>query len=231
MRARRPTQGKRDSDIGPTEAEQTADLLARGLFGTGNPSDGILAAEAAGQEALVREAVLPQEGLTKKGFGIDDPFVPAGLVIEGDHDDLFVNVTLPEGWEKARTSHSMWSDLLDAKGRKRAGIFYKAAFYDRSANISWNPRYRVRSVYLDDDGIRVQIEDAEHKGGGEEGHGPVLHVIGEVAGVPPEAPHAEKLARYERKDAMHKEAIAWLTERRPQWRNPAAYWDDTEVPA
>ena len=27
----------------------------------------------------------------------------------------------------------MWSDLLDDKGVKRGSIFYKAAFYDRSA--------------------------------------------------------------------------------------------------
>ena len=35
----------------------------------------------------------------------------------------------------------MWSDLLDAHGRKRAAIFYKAAFYDRSATISLCCRY------------------------------------------------------------------------------------------
>jgi hypothetical protein len=44
-------------------------------------------------------------------------------------------VSLPPGWKVVPTDHSMWSDLVDAKGEKRASIFYKAAFYDRDAFI------------------------------------------------------------------------------------------------
>ena len=51
-------------------------------------------------------------------------------------DDLFFNVVLPEGWEVRETDHSMHSDLFDAEGKRRGGIFYKAAFYDRRASFN-----------------------------------------------------------------------------------------------
>ena len=54
-------------------------------------------------------------------------------------DDLFTDVKLPQGWRIQPTNHSMWSDLLDEAGVKRAAIFYKAAFYDRSAFIRFEP--------------------------------------------------------------------------------------------
>lgn len=49
-------------------------------------------------------------------------------------DDLFTHVTLPEGWSRAGTGHSMHTDILDERGVPRVGIFYKAAFYDRRAD-------------------------------------------------------------------------------------------------
>jgi hypothetical protein len=66
-------------------------------------------------------------------------------------EDIFWHCEFPKGWRKRPTSHDMWTDLLDAKGRKRGAIFYKAAFYDRSANIHLTNRYGVRNVYLDAD--------------------------------------------------------------------------------
>ena len=59
-----------------------------------------------------------------------------GVVYGEDVDDLFVNVTLPPSWQVNPTDHSMWSELVDSDGVVRAQIFYKAAFYDRSAFIS-----------------------------------------------------------------------------------------------
>lgn len=57
-------------------------------------------------------------------------------------DPMFQHATIPAGWEKRRTDHSMWTEIVDERGLKRVGIFYKAAFYDRSAhmhivNIGW----------------------------------------------------------------------------------------------
>jgi hypothetical protein len=48
-------------------------------------------------------------------------------------NSIFCNAELPKGWKKRATDHSMWSELVDDKGVVRAQIFYKAAFYDRSA--------------------------------------------------------------------------------------------------
>jgi len=62
-----------------------------------------------------------------------------GIVFGEKVDDLFTSVTLPEGWHKEATEHAMWSKLIDDQGRERASIFYKAAFYDRSAFMSITP--------------------------------------------------------------------------------------------
>ena len=64
-----------------------------------------------------------------------------GIVFGKEVDDLFVEVTLPAGWKKEATDHSMWSKLVDDKGRERASIFYKAAFYDRDAHINITQRF------------------------------------------------------------------------------------------
>ncbi len=52
-------------------------------------------------------------------------------------DELFVGVTAPAGWELKPTEHSMWSDIIDADGKKCGEVFYKAAFYDRRAEGYW----------------------------------------------------------------------------------------------
>lgn len=84
--------------------------------------------EAAGQRQLVNGSELPYEGpwneLEALGFTRGEP-------VEGD--GLFIHATLPEGWRKEPTDHSMWSKVVDERGIERVSIFYKAAFYDRRA--------------------------------------------------------------------------------------------------
>lgn len=104
------------------------------------PSGAIEAQEAAGQRELLKAAAgdwakLPtriagatREDLEALGFEFGEP-VPG--------DDLFTNVRLPEGWYVDGTSHSMHTTLRDPEHFKRAGIFYKAAYYDRRADLSW----------------------------------------------------------------------------------------------
>lgn len=94
---------------------------------------GIEAQEAAGQAMLCASAQLPKElhGCTRESLEA------LGFKFGNDVDELFVTCTLPPGWKKQATDHSMHSDLLDDQGRKRAGIFYKAAFYDRRADLMW----------------------------------------------------------------------------------------------
>jgi hypothetical protein len=61
------------------------------------------------------------------------------------------SVKLPEGWHIKATDHSMWSNLVDDKGRNRASIFYKAAFYDREAFLSFNRRFSMSYIIADYD--------------------------------------------------------------------------------
>jgi len=96
----------------------------------GNPG-AIEAQEARGQIELVNSTQLPTDCR-------DRAVLEAAGVIFGEvspQDPLFVEATLPEGWKKRPTTHSMWSELVDAEGKVRANIFYKAAFYDRKAHM------------------------------------------------------------------------------------------------
>jgi hypothetical protein len=92
---------------------------------------GIEAQEARGQKDFVANNTLP----IKCNFCTREQLEEMGIVFGEPVDDLFVEVQLPKGWKKVPTDHSMWSDLVDAEGHKRASIFYKAAFYDRDAFI------------------------------------------------------------------------------------------------
>ncbi len=65
---------------------------------------------------------------------------------KGD-EDLFLDVILPHGWFIQPTDHPMWSKLIDDNGAIRASIFYKAAFYDRSAHIDFQARYTVEAIH------------------------------------------------------------------------------------
>ena len=80
--------------------------------------------EAQGQRELVNSESLPVRMNGGK------PILESLGFKFGKHDgkDLFIECEMPTGWKKVGTDHSMWSNLLDDKGRVRANIFYKAAF-------------------------------------------------------------------------------------------------------
>ena len=109
--------------------------LARGEHGNflaASIPGGIEQQEADGQRDLCRDLVkLPVDGSNDKrlaGMGI-----VFGDAIPGD--GIFRSATVPNGWKLRPTEHSMWSELVDDAGTVRASVFYKAAFYDRSAFI------------------------------------------------------------------------------------------------
>jgi len=91
--------------------------------------------EARGQKELAESDVLP--ALWKGGIGAE---LMAKGVVFGERvpgDQIFCYATLPPGWSiKPHEDHTMWSDLIDENGVAQVSIFYKAAFYDRSASIS-----------------------------------------------------------------------------------------------
>ena len=162
---------------------------------------GIEAQEKRGQSALVNSAMLPVQAQW-------DQLAQIGIVRGDPVDDLFVNATLPAGWTKRATEHDMWSDLLDEQGRKRAAIFYKAAFYDRSAHMTLSRRY---SAY------QRPISDGDFDGAR---HGVVLDQDAVIWQTEQHAAYKDWSAM----DAVEKQATTWLTDHYPDWRNPLAYW-------
>ncbi|THA72479.1 hypothetical protein E6R60_26475 [Streptomyces sp. A0642] len=99
--------------------------------GSGGADQAIAEQEKAGQAQLVNSDRLPADIRGREvleGFGV--------VFGEPDAaDPMFCPATLPEGWRREASDHDMWSYLVDGQGRRRASIFYKAAFYDREAFI------------------------------------------------------------------------------------------------
>jgi len=101
------------------------------LMGT---SGAIEAQESRGQGELVQSDVLPVKFMGPSPFELIKS--KGGKILGPVPDDsIFQYVQLPAGWKKVPTEHSMWTNLVDEAGREVANIFYKAAFYDRSAFI------------------------------------------------------------------------------------------------
>ena len=167
---------------------------------------GIEAQEAAGQADFVQSQSLPAEcpqaDLEALGFVF-------GVAV----DDLFVSVTFPDGWQVKPTDHAMWNDLIDEQGRKRGGIFYKAAFYDRSAHMRLNRRFQVSRNYdLTDGEVQVQVID------------------GEKVIFSTRIASAEKHSKafWALEEILMQEAQVYLTKHYPDHNNCNAYWQESE---
>lgn len=185
--------------------EDELDMFARALGAKSN-SDAILGQEADGQRSFVTSETLPTEMSMDDRAALEAAGVVFGEVVPGD--DLFQYVQLPAGWTKRSTSHSMHNDLLDDKGRKRAGIFYKAAFYDRRADLHCVRRF---SLELDYDELEKGFAVVYVKDGAD------IKLV--------------KTVQFEKsdEDAARKQAFDgakdWLNSNFPDWENAAAYWD------
>jgi hypothetical protein len=115
----------------------------------------------------------------------------------------------------------MNSDVLDAKGRRRIAVFYKAAFYDRRADARILRRY---TVSVEPDGgwdkpspeprtMVVRVMDG----------GTVIHET--AVGVEPKEPREALLAFYNATEIVREAALVWLNENRPNHDKFAA-WED-----
>lgn len=105
------------------------------LGSLGDPSGYITGMEAAGQRQLLASEELPTQGAW-------DQLIEWGFTKGEKVDDLFVKATLPDGWKREGSDHAMHSYLIDPRGIRMVNIFYKAAFYDRSAHMHLlNPGY------------------------------------------------------------------------------------------
>jgi hypothetical protein len=167
--------------------------------------------EKRGQQEFNASEVLPKDckGCTR------EQLESLGITFGKDVDDLFVEARLPAGWKKQATSHSMWSELVDDKGRARAQIFYKAAFYDRSAHMHLSCRYSYNGNYpVTGYGDNYDFE-ADREG--------VVTDQGRV--IWRTARKTKRDSSLKLVDEIEAEAKAWLEQRYPDWRNPLAYWD------
>jgi hypothetical protein len=140
-----PTEGEAHRAPANMASEEGLMQAHFGVLAGGDILSTIKTQEKAGQTSFTSSDTLPREMSTEAMIALRTAGVEFGGLVTGD--DLFVYAKLPEGWKRQGTSHDMHSDLLDEKGRKRAGIFYKAAFYDRRANLSIVTRFSIRPNY------------------------------------------------------------------------------------
>lgn len=188
-----------------TAQENPAGILLEAL--AHGPGGGhIEAMEARGQRQLAASSVLPSEGLERAWA--DACGIRIGNPVQGD--DLFMHVELPSGWKIEPTDHAMWSKLLDDKGRERAGIFYKATYYDRKAHLELLTRFACRTEYPED-----YKDDTRW-------------VAATDAGAEVWRSANFDARDYGASDRATAEGEAWLRARYPDWKNPAAYWNDHE---
>ncbi|MCI3277482.1 hypothetical protein [Streptomyces cylindrosporus] len=109
-------------------------LFLAASMGPGGVAQAVDEQERAGQAQLVNSTQLPtdlrggsREDFEAVGFQFGEP-------TPGDH--LFMEATLPDGWTRQASDHPMGSYIVDEHGRQRVSIFYKAAYYDRSAHMT-----------------------------------------------------------------------------------------------
>jgi len=121
--------------------------------------------EKLGQQNLCNSCELPikchDHGYFKKlhDMGISILETEEEINNKFSNGELFIKVELPKGWSIKPTDHSMWSNLVDDKGREICSIFYKAAFYDRDAHLSFNRRFRVSSKQADYDEKQFEYKE------------------------------------------------------------------------
>lgn len=180
-------------------------------FITASTPGGIEAQEAAGQMEQSLLQTLPKDNRDRESFE------KLGFKFGKDADDIFIEVEFPKGWRKKTTDHSMWTKIIDDKGRERGSIFFKAAFYDRSAHVSLSRRFGVRQSYGEDvkETESVYISDASNE----------LKKRIEGFLKPDWNDREEAQERSTKIDSATKELNDWLTNKYPNWQDVTAYWD------
>ena len=176
-------------------------------------SQSIYNQEAEGQRSFVNSETLPTEIRSFGDWDAKEILEAAGVKFLGpvEGDPLFQYVELPEGWKKVGTDHSMHSRLLDDKDRERASIFYKAAFYDRRADLRLTLRFGIRGDGYDriEEGVTVaHVTDC----------GEIIHTTEPITIQDKEKPWVEG-------EHAKTAAQAWLDQHYTGWEYPGVYWD------
>lgn len=166
--------------------------------------------ESQGQKELVDSDQLPAKLNSYAKESPIEQYKKMGIEVIGqsEGDNLFLNVKLPNGWKKEPTDHSMWNKLVDDNGRTRAMFFYKAAFYDRDSFINFETRYKIESVFPDNDSCGYVVKDGDD----------ILFDAGIV-----DKKNNEDY--YEKQGKLRNDCINWLNTNFPNWQDIDAYWD------
>jgi hypothetical protein len=182
-----------------TPAMLAAEVAGLGIL-AGMPA-AIEASEKMGQVQLVRSSDMPIDLRDGK-----EAYEALGFTFGERIDDVFQKATLPAGWTRAATDHSMHSDILDERGRKRVSVFYKAAFYDRHAHAYLARRFDVGNYYDPD-------KKNAYAGAAITDNGKVTKLL----------PHADD-NNWDSQRALVTQLTVELDAERPAWKNPIAYW-------
>lgn len=186
---------------------------------------GIEAQEAEGQIKFLESESLPVDGLKLHLYG--DQLKALGFVFGKPFDNgMFIETRLPPGWSKRATSSSYWTDLLDQHGRVRAGIFYKAAFYDRSSHIDLRPAV-ISEMKL----VEVSLKGRELKETYQYERGEAyLYSVAMLADKEvfrtEERLITNKRECWEMQDVLRGEIRKFISENYPNWEDPFAYWPE-----
>lgn len=203
-----------ERETNPTPTPAAAIAIARGDLDNAivaTTPGGIERQEKEGQSEFVASDTLPV------ACNLSDAELSAlGFTLGWRVDNLFRQAKLPPGWTKVASDHAMWSHLRDERGRQRAAIFYKAAFYDRDANISFVRRYKPdyqstnpakRYDYSPDAPYTAFVTDA---------------ATGERVWESGATTYDGVLNA----DDGYGGARAWLDANRPGWMAPTAHWNE-----
>lgn len=183
--------------------------LVRAMSGEENVLENM---EAEGQQEVVRKTLMAKDMRPRKevweqlGFTFED--IP--------NDRVLCNATLPEGWSIQATEHAMWNNILDQNGTVRGKMFYKAAFYDRSANMYLQCRYQVCTNYIGKDYSITEIyfgNDTEK-----------LFVAGTIS-KNLNASREARLRFYDEEEKLKQQATNWAKENYPDYEDVTAYWN------
>lgn len=161
-----------------------------------------------------------------------DPEVQAALLSLGfklggvqSGNPMFREAEMPKGWTRKSTDHYMYTNVLDAKGRVRAQIGFKAQAYDPWTSFVLYRRFSLRQIYPKDQErergtVKFSVRDrlAKPEKDGSEG------IIFTTVGV-----HVLR-KNYTRNDELEKEHVAacaaWLDRNYPKWQEHTGHWDD-----
>lgn len=242
---------------GITPAMLVAEISGRGML-AGTP-DAILASESAGQAMLVQSELLPAKFQRYWDWSNGNKWElleRIGILVDQSQiiDGLFYRATLPTGWKKVASNHSMWSYLVDAHGRRRASLFYKAAFYDREAFWSLNCRYTTSDYYTGEtsnrNGFSLDVHHAfvldcayePHEddvtytqwSGADKKYRPTLadrqNAAPQAIVYVPDVPENEEDYLPDTLEPNPDNTAArcrvWLATNKPTWEDPTAYWDE-----